>query len=119
MAISALHRALGEKILLESKDIPDDTVIQSDILDGSINNDKLADDTIQAGKVDFFLSTGIDGTGSEVDTAHGLGRTPTCVVVYLTQKDDGATVELVEGTHDGTNIKVNAPTTVKYGILAF
>ena len=155
----SLDRKLGEHIVIDSTNIPDNVVIQSDIgpnsigntemaddaidsaeiadgavdlvhmsdnsvdsdqyIDGSVDNAHIANTTIEGGKVSVFQSAAIDGTGGEVDTAHGLGRTPVIVIVYLVQKDTGATVEIVEGAHDGTNIKVNAPAEVKYRIVAF
>ena len=149
MGTQKLDKALGTHINIDSTNIPDDIILESDISPGAITNTEMADDSIdsdqyvdgsidnahladaavdteeianqaiEGGKVDFFQSAAIDGTGSEVDTAHGLGRTPTIVIVYLVQKDTGATVEIIEGTHDGTNIKVNAPAEVKYKIVAF
>ncbi len=148
MGTQKLDKALGTHITLDSTNIPDDVVVESDIGPGAITDVELATDAvipvkiqadavttvkilnanvtnaklaadIEGGKIDSFKSTGIDGTGSEANTAHGLARTPSIVIVYLTQKDTGTTVELIEGTHDGTNIKVNAPAECKYGIIAF
>jgi len=119
MAISELHRALGTKINLDSTDIPADTVITADIADGQITNQKIGNTEIQAGKIDFFQSTEQTGTGSEANVAHGLGRTPTLVIVYPTENTTGNTMNITEGTHDGTNIKVNAPATMKYKVVAF
>ena len=72
----------------------------------------------EARNLSFFQSAEITGTGSEADTAHNLKRTPTLVIVYLTQKDTTTAFDLVEGVHDATNIKVNCPTTAKYKIVA-
>ena len=144
-----LDIALGEHIIIDSGNIPDDIIIESDVGPGAITatelatdsvipvkiealavetakiddlavtNGKIAASTIQAGKIDFFQSAEIAGTGSEADTAHSLGHTPTCVIVYITQKDITTAFDLVEGTHDGTNIKVNLESTCKYRIVAF
>jgi hypothetical protein len=65
-----------------------------------------------------FVSAEIVGTGASADTAHGLGRTPTHVVVTLTQKDTTTAVQITEGTHDATNIKVDCPATASYKIIA-
>jgi len=75
---------------------------------------------IVSGQVDFFQSAEITGSGAVQNTAHGLGRTPSLVIVYVTE-DTGlaGTIDLLEGAHDGTNVIVTAPTTVKYKIIAF
>jgi len=72
-----------------------------------------------AANLSVFQSAEITGTGSEADTAHLLGRVPAVVIVYLTQKDTTTAFDIVEGTHDATNIKVDLPTTAKYKIVAF
>ena len=74
---------------------------------------------IQGAQLDSFKSAEITGTGAEADTAHGLGRVPDTVLVYLTQKDTTTAFDLVEGVHDATNIKVKVAATAKYRILAY
>lgn len=86
--------------------------------DGTVVNADIASASIQAGKLDYFHSTEITGTGAEASTAHGLGRTPALVIVYATENTTGNTLDIAEGTHDGTDIKVNAPSTCKYKIFA-
>ena len=114
-----LDKALGEHITLDSDNIPADTVIETDIADESITNAKLVDDTIEGGKVDVFKSAEITGTGSEVDTAHGLGRIPVIVIVSITE-NDGTALDIVQGTHDATNVKVTVTgAEIKYTIVAF
>ena len=107
--VSELTRALGTKVQIDSTNIPASTVIQADILASSIQGDRL----------DVFVSAEITGTGSEANTAHSLGHTPTVVIVYLTQKDTTTAFDIVEGTHDATNIKVDCEATAKYKIVAF
>ncbi len=107
--VSGLTRALGEKVQVNSTNIPASTVIQADILAGSIQGDR----------IDVFKSAEITGTGSNVDTAHGLGHTPTIVIVTITE-NDGTAVDIVQGTHDATNVKVTVPdSAIKYTIVAF
>ncbi len=65
-----------------------------------------------------FTSAEIAGTGSEAGTPHGLGRTPSHVVVTLTQKDTTTAVQITEGVHDAVNINVDCPTTASYKIVA-
>jgi len=81
---------------------------------------ELLDKTVIGDDVDSFKSAEITGTGSVQNTAHGLGRTPNIVHVYPTEDTGVAgTLDLLEGTHDGTNIIVTAPTTLKYKIIAY
>ena len=125
----SIDKALGTHIVIDSGNIPDDVVIQSDIGPGSVGtteledlgvtNGKLAAATIQGTKIDVFKSTEITADGSEQDTAHGLVHTPTSVIVTMTE-NDGTAVDLVQGTHDATNVKVTAnDAAVKYTIVAF
>lgn len=155
---SKLDKALGTHINIDSSNIPDDVILETDVGPGAITVTELASDAVtnvkvdaaadivvtklkegtadqvvktnagatalehgklQGANVDFFQSAEIAGTGSEANTAHGLGRTPTVVIVYITQKDTTTAFDLVEGVHDGTNIKVNLETTCKYKIVAF
>jgi len=79
---------------------------------------------VEGKDLQFFQSAEITGTGSEANTAHGLvdadgiAKIPIVVIVYLTQKDTTTAVDIVEGTHDATNIKVDCETTAKYKIFA-
>jgi hypothetical protein len=65
-----------------------------------------------------FSSTVIAGDGTEQDTAHGLGVTPSMVLVTV-YDDNGAFATLAEGTHDATNVKVTATNGATYKILAW
>jgi hypothetical protein len=84
----------------------------------NIENADLANSTIEAGKIDFFKSTETTGTGAEADIAHGLGRTPSLVIVVPTENTTGNTLDITEGIHDGTNVKVTAPATCKFVVYA-
>lgn len=86
--------------------------------DGIVVNADIASASLQASKLDYFLSAETTGTGSEQDIAHGLGRTPALVLVTITQKDTTTAVQITEGTHDGTNVKVDCPTTAKFKVFA-
>ena len=71
---------------------------------------------IEGKALDFFVSGEIVGTGSEVNTAHGLldadylARTPLLVWTEITSipVDFAGNVTIVQGVHDATNIKVTA-----------
>lgn len=79
-------------------------------------NADLANSTIQANKISFFKSTEQTGTGSAQNIAHGLGRTPTLVVVVPTSTNNGHT--FVEGTHTSTNVVVTATNGATYKVIA-
>jgi hypothetical protein len=131
------NNALVPKVNIGS--LPDGVVVNADIADDSITNVKINSSagvaysklnltgnvanadlagSIEAGKIDFFKSTETTGTGSEADIAHGLGRTPALVIVVPTENTTGNTLDITEGAHDGTNVKVNAPSTCKYVVYA-
>ena len=104
-----LDKALGTHITLDSDNIPPGTVVQTDIGAASIQGDR----------VDVFVSTEQTGTGSEQDVAHGLGHTPTVVIIQLTEFDTTPT-DIVQGTHDATNVKVTATdAAIKFIVTAF
>lgn len=86
-------------------------------LTGNVANADLAG-SIEAGKISYFKSTETTGTGAEADIVHGLGRTPALVIVVPTENTTGNTLDIAEGVHDGTNIKVTAPATCKYVVYA-
>jgi hypothetical protein len=87
--------------------------------DGSIVAAKLADDAVQGRTVDYYKSPAdVTGTGSVQNIAHGLGRSPLLVIVYPVNNTTGNTLSIVEGAHDATNVKVTAPTTTKFRVLA-
>lgn len=88
-------------------------------LSGDVTNDKLGATTIGAGKVTLakaaaFFSAQVSGTGSAQNVAHGLGATPSAVLIVPT---DGGTA--VPGTHDGTNVKFTGTSGKKFDILAW
>lgn len=74
---------------------------------------------IQGAQISSFKSAQITGDGSAQSTAHGLGRVPDTVFVYLAQKDTTTAFDLVEGAHDATNIIVTVAATAKYRIIAY
>ncbi len=88
------------------------------LVDGTVINADIAAGSIQANKLDFFKSAPITGNGSEQDTAHGLNRTPTLVLVFTQDMGAVADINIVEGTHDGTDCKVTVETGVIYTIFA-
>lgn len=67
----------------------------------------------------IFASTVITATGSAQSTAHGLGSTPSKVLVSIYDNTGVATVVVTEGSHDATNVIVTVTAAAKYKILAF
>jgi hypothetical protein len=86
------------------------------LVDQTVVNADIALASIQANKISYFKSTEITGTGSEVDTAHGLGRTPALVIVIPTEVTGIGSY--IEGTHDATNAKVTCVSGDKYVVIA-
>lgn len=72
---------------------------------------------IQASNLSFFLSAEITGTGANINTAHGLGRTP-ALVLLIPSKVATAGDTFVKGTVDGTNVGATVTTGSKYFIFA-
>jgi len=97
---------------------PDGTIVGAKLDDLTVTAGKLADDAVQGRTVDFFKSTVTTGNGSNQQIAHGLGRLPTFVIV-IPQTSSATGVSVVEGTHDSTNIVVNAPATTTFRVIAF
>jgi len=87
---------------------------------GRIRGSDIPKNLIKALHVKYFHSAEITATGAEQSTAHGLGATPTLVIVYKTADTRGtwAAWSLVEGTHDATNVKVTGTSGIKYRIFA-
>ena len=107
---------------------PDGTIVDSKLADLTVTGAKIANLTVTEGKlanasvqgrtVDFFKSAVTTGTGSNLNIAHGLGRTPTFVFV-VPQTSSATGVSVTEGTHTGTDCVVNAPTTTTFVVIAF
>jgi hypothetical protein len=60
----------------------------------------------------------ITGDGTAQSTAHGLGVTPTKVLVSVTDNTADSQWTITEGSHTSTNVIVTIDTGVKYKILA-
>lgn len=68
----------------------------------------------------IFISTEQTGTGSAQNIAHGLGVTPSKVVVVPTDLAPATTGQytVTEGTHDGTNVVVTVTSSKKFKVIA-
>lgn len=90
--------------------------------DGFLTTAKLGAAAVTKAKASVFVSTEQTGNGSSQDVAHGLGATPTLVLVVPTLLSDAAAetgFTTTEGVHDGTNVKVTVTNTVKYKVMAW
>lgn len=68
-----------------------------------------------------FKSSEQTGTGSSQNIAHGLGVTPSLVLVYPTDTSPATAgvYVLTEGTHTSTNVVVTVTTGKKFKVVAF
>lgn len=66
-----------------------------------------------------FISSEQTGTGSSQNVAHGLGRTPTKILVAPTEFLSNQNVDIAEGTHTSTNVVVTVTSGVKFKVLAY
>jgi hypothetical protein len=76
---------------------------------------------VGANAVRVFSSAEQTGTGSSQNVAHGLGVTPTHVMVVPTELPDAAAetgFDIAEGAHTSTNVVVTVTNTVKFKVLA-
>lgn len=84
----------------------------------SVDTAALAATAVTAAKVAFFKSTEQTGTGAEQDIAHGLGGAPGLVWWSLSEFADTLAVDVAEGAHDATNVKVTVSSGAKYFVFA-
>jgi hypothetical protein len=79
------------------------------------------DASIGAAQLALFVSTEQTGTGSSQNVAHGLGATPSKVLIVPTEHpgtpDTGA-FDIAEGAHDVTNVVVTVTVNVKFKVWA-
>src|SRR5688572_3759843 len=66
----------------------------------------------------LFVSSEQTGTGSSQNIAHGLGRTPTHVLIAPTEFLSNQSVNIEEGSHTSTNVVVTVTSGVKFKVLA-
>lgn len=115
--------------------------VNSSIQAGSVITDTISEETAAAGvTIDgclikdgrvaglatgaLFLSGNITGTGSAVNTAHGLGSVPTVCVAIPVRGHNGSgsagtnMPEITAGTHTSTNAIFTAEAGSQYRVLA-
>jgi len=91
------------------------------ITDLSIATADLADLAVTAAKALVFVSTEQTGNGSAQNVAHGLGATPSKVLIVPTDTAPATTgaYTATEGTHTSTNVVVTVTTGKKYKVFAW
>jgi hypothetical protein len=106
---------------VKTANIDPSTIITSDVADESVTTAKLANGSVTVAKMNVFKSTEQTGTGSAQNIAHGLGTTPSLVLVYPTDTNVATTGAYVitEGSHTSTNVVVTVTTGKKYRVVAF
>lgn len=77
----------------------------------------VADKSITAAKMALFVSDEQTGTGSAQTIAHGLGVTPSKVIIVPTNVPSGG-YAVTEGTHGTTNVSVTVTTGAKFKVVA-
>lgn len=91
------------------------------VTDASIATADLADGAVTFAKAAVFISTEQTGTGSAQNVAHGLGVTPSNVLVAPTDLTPATVGQYVvtEGTHTSTNVVVTVTASKKFKVLAW
>ena len=69
------------------------------------------------GTLGIFVSTEQTGTGSSMNIAHSLGRTPT-VVMFAQTDGASAGATITEGTHTSTYVVVTVTSSRTFKVLA-
>ena len=102
--------------------IEDNAVDTEHIAALAVETAELADDAVTAAKAVIFVSTEQTATGSSQNVAHGLGGTPTAVLIVPTSHpgtpDTGA-FDIAEGAHDETNVVVTVTVNVTFKVFAW
>lgn len=107
--------------VVRTENIDPNTVIESDVADGAVTTSKLADGSVTVAKMRVFKSSELTGTGASQNVAHGLGSTPSLVIVYPTDTNVATTGSYVvtEGSHTNTNVVLTVTSGKKFRVVAF
>jgi len=86
---------------------------------GSVDGNRLSPSSVRAIELRFFLSAEQTGDGTEQSIAHGLGATPTLVLIIITGSPATyAALTVTEGTHDATYARVTVTSGWRYKVFA-
>lgn len=83
----------------------------------ALNSGALVDGSVTAVKMALFVSTEQTGTGAAQTIAHGLGLTPSKVLIIPTNVPSGG-YTVTEGTHGTANVSVTVTTGAKFKVMA-
>ncbi len=93
--------------------------VEGGLVDSTVTSADIKDATIVAADIKIFVSTVQTANASAQNVAHGLGATPSKVLVVPTKDTGGGTLTITEGTHTSTNVVVTvAPTGIEYKVFA-
>jgi len=115
-AVDSEHIAAGA---IDPEHFAADSVETAAIDDLAVTTGKIAAAAVTGEKALVFVSAETAGTGSEQDVAHGLGAVPLFVLIVPTEFADTVAVDIAEGTHDGTNLKITTAAAVKFKAMAW
>ena len=106
---------------LGSAGIADNAVTSAKIAADAVTSAKIANGTIVFADTNMFVSAEQTGTGSAQNIAHGLGATPSAVLVVPTDTAPATTGDYTatEGSHDATNVVVTVTASKKFKVWAF
>lgn len=109
-------RAISATLIRVTRDAP-----APGVTDLSIATADLAAQAVTYAKAAVFISTEQTGTGSSQNVAHGLGTTPSKVLVAPTDTAPSTTgaYTVAEGSHDATNVVVTVTSGKKFKVLAW
>lgn len=98
-----------------------DVVVVRSAVKGVIDNSEMPNGTVTFAKAAVFVSTEQTGTGSSQNVAHGLGVTPSAVLIVPTDTSEATTgaYTAVEGSHGSTNVVVTVTSGKKFKVLAW
>lgn len=102
---------------LESSAGVDITTITGDVTFTAEKVGSIGADKVTADMINHFISTEQTGNGSAQNVAHGLGTTPTSVLIIPSLNKDGADCSFTF-TKGSTNVVVTATSGAKYYVFA-
>jgi len=86
---------------------------------GAIDSSRILDSAILKADLKASLSAEQTGTGASQNVAHGLGTTPSLVLIIITESPATyAALDVTEGTHDATNVVVTVSVNWKFKAFA-
>ena len=96
-------------------------IATADLASNAVTTVKISDANVTFAKAKAFVSAVQTGSGAAQNIAHGLGVTPTAVLIVPTDSAPATVGDYpaVEGTHTSTNVVVTVTSGKKYKVLAW